>query len=50
MLVQGTVKLLFQPAEEGGAGGDLLVQEGMSLLLLPLLVPLAAAAHDGELD
>lgn len=26
--VQGTVRLLFQPAEEGGAGGDLLVKEG----------------------
>lgn len=25
---QGTVRLLFQPAEEGGAGGDLLVKEG----------------------
>lgn len=24
----GTVRLLFQPAEEGGAGGDLLVKEG----------------------
>ena len=27
-LPQGTVRLLFQPAEEGGAGGDLLVKEG----------------------
>lgn len=26
--ITGTVKLLFQPAEEGGAGGDLLVKEG----------------------
>lgn len=26
--IKGTVKLLFQPAEEGGAGGDLLVKEG----------------------
>ena len=24
----GTVRLLFQPAEEGGAGGDLMVKEG----------------------
>ena len=24
----GTVKLYFQPAEEGGAGGDLMVTEG----------------------
>lgn len=28
----GTVKLLFQPAEEGGAGGDLMVQEGECVL------------------
>lgn len=27
--LKGTVKLLFQPAEEGGAGGDLMVQEGV---------------------
>jgi metal-dependent amidase/aminoacylase/carboxypeptidase family protein len=26
--LQGTVRLLFQPAEEGGAGGDLMVKEG----------------------
>ena len=26
--LQGTVKLFFQPAEEGGAGGQLMVQEG----------------------
>lgn len=26
--LKGTVKLLFQPAEEGGAGGDLMVQQG----------------------
>eukprot|EP00889_Picochlorum_renovo_P006944 jgi/Picre1/33974/NNA_001451.t1 len=26
--LQGTVKLLFQPAEEGGAGGDVMVKEG----------------------
>ena len=26
--LKGTVKLLFQPAEEGGAGGDLMVKEG----------------------
>lgn len=26
--LRGTVRLLFQPAEEGGAGGDLMVQEG----------------------
>ncbi|KAL4518375.1 hypothetical protein Ndes2526B_g01216 [Nannochloris sp. 'desiccata'] len=26
--LKGTVKLLFQPAEEGGAGGDIMVQEG----------------------
>lgn len=26
--LNGTVKLLFQPAEEGGAGGKLMVQEG----------------------
>lgn len=26
--LKGTVRLLFQPAEEGGAGGDLMVQEG----------------------
>lgn len=24
----GTVRLIFQPAEEGGAGGDLMVQKG----------------------
>lgn len=27
--LKGTVKLLFQPAEEGGAGGDLMVKEGL---------------------
>lgn len=27
--IQGTVKLIFQPAEEGGAGGFLMVQEGL---------------------
>jgi IAA-amino acid hydrolase len=26
--LKGTVRLLFQPAEEGGAGGDLMVKEG----------------------
>ena len=26
--LQGTVKLLFQPAEEGGAGAKLMVDEG----------------------
>lgn len=26
--LQGTVVLLFQPAEEGGAGGDLMIKEG----------------------
>ena len=26
--LKGTVKFLFQPAEEGGAGGDMMVQEG----------------------
>lgn len=26
--LKGTVKLLFQPAEEGGAGGDIMVKEG----------------------
>ncbi len=29
------MRLLFQPAEEGGAGGDLLVKEGEVMLLLP---------------
>ncbi len=28
LYAQGTVRLLFQPAEEGGAGGDLMVKEG----------------------
>jgi hypothetical protein len=27
--LQGTVRLLFQPAEEGGAGGDVFVKEGI---------------------
>ena len=27
--IQGTVKLLFQPAEEGGAGGKLMREEGV---------------------
>lgn len=27
--IHGTVKLFFQPAEEGGAGGDRMVQEGV---------------------
>lgn len=26
--LKGTVKLLFQPAEEGGAGGKVMVEEG----------------------
>ena len=26
--LKGTVKLIFQPAEEGGAGGDVMIQEG----------------------
>lgn len=26
--LKGTVKLVFQPAEEGGAGGDVMVKEG----------------------
>ena len=26
--LSGTVRLIFQPAEEGGAGGELMVQEG----------------------
>ena len=30
----GTVRLIFQPAEEGGAGGDLMVKEGASKPLL----------------
>ena len=25
---QGTVRLVFQPAEEGGAGGDIMIKEG----------------------
>ena len=25
---QGTVRLVFQPAEEGGAGGDVMIKEG----------------------
>ena len=27
--LKGTVRLIFQPAEEGGAGGELMVQEGV---------------------
>ena len=27
--LRGTVRLIFQPAEEGGAGGELMVQEGV---------------------
>lgn len=27
--LKGTVKLIFQPAEEGGAGGERMVKEGM---------------------
>lgn len=30
--LKGSVKLLFQPAEEGGAGGKLVVEEGMFAL------------------
>lgn len=26
--LKGTVRLIFQPAEEGGSGGDLMVKEG----------------------
>lgn len=26
--LKGTVKLIFQPAEEGGAGGEKMVKEG----------------------
>jgi metal-dependent amidase/aminoacylase/carboxypeptidase family protein len=26
--LKGTVRFLFQPAEEGGAGGDVMIQEG----------------------
>lgn len=33
----GTVRLIFQPAEEGGAGGELMVKEGWSPLLVYLL-------------
>ncbi len=29
--LKGTVKLIFQPAEEGGAGGERIVQEGTRL-------------------
>ena len=28
-LIQGTVKLIFQPAEEGGAGGEKMSEEGV---------------------
>ena len=38
----GTVRLLFQPAEEGGAGADLMIKEGVSLAAT------AWAAHEGE--
>lgn len=40
--LQGTVKLFFQPAEEGGAGGDLMVKEGTasSLATAPQAAPL----------
>ena len=34
--LQGTVRLLFQPAEEGGAGGDVMVKEGRIMTLLRL--------------
>lgn len=29
-VLTGAVRLIFQPAEEGGAGGDLMVKEGAS--------------------
>lgn len=31
--LKGTVKLIFQPAEEGGAGGERMVKEGAHQLL-----------------
>lgn len=31
--LKGTVKLIFQPAEEGGAGGERMVKEGVCTLL-----------------
>jgi IAA-amino acid hydrolase len=27
--IQGTIRLMFQPAEEGGAGGKRMVEEGV---------------------
>lgn len=38
MELQGSVRLIFQPAEEGGAGGDLMVREGSSLGDASLLI------------
>lgn len=29
--LMGTVKLFFQPAEEGGAGGERMVKEGLQI-------------------
>ena len=35
--LKGTVKLIFQPAEEGGAGGERMVKEGVPpSILAPL--------------
>ena len=38
--LKGSVRLLFQPAEEGGAGGKLMVEEG-NLVVTSLLLMLS---------
>lgn len=55
--LSGTVKLVFQPAEEGGAGGDLMVKEGaldgvdaaFGLHLWPALPTGVIATRDGTI-
>ena len=40
---QGTVKILFQPAEEGGAGAAKMVAEGPTLYPIPYTRPLSVS-------
>ena len=42
--LKGSVRLIFQPAEEGGAGGELMVQEGAKQPSPPTLI--AVLSHD----
>lgn len=43
--LKGTVKLIFQPAEEGGAGGERMVKEGVPPSIRGPFIVVQEAGH-----